>query len=97
MSYRVKDTITKPADVLWFSEAHPEVVADINYWLVTNPGFIVYQKLSVTPTSLVKVYEFDTEENYKAYLLARESNAAEIQRKTYNISNGITSTHEVLP
>jgi hypothetical protein len=96
MSYIVKDTTTKPANVQWFSSAYPEVISSINSWIATNTGFVSSYKESISSTSLVKIYVFDTEANYRAYLTAANSNAQEIQRKTYNASNGITSSQTVL-
>lgn len=96
MSYIVRDTTRKPANVQWFSSAYPEVVSAINSWIATNTGFISSYKESISSTSLVKTYVFDTESNYNAYRNAAASNTLEIQRKTYNDSNGITSSQSVL-
>lgn len=96
MSYIVRKTITKPANAQWFSLAYPEVVSSINSWLATNTGFISSYKEAISSTSLVKVYVFETEANYRAYLNAAASNSQVIQRKTYNASNGITSSETVV-
>lgn len=96
MSYSVKDTTNKSENVQWFSEVNPAVVDSINSWVVTNVGFVSSFKVSMSSTSLVKIYVFDTQANYSAYLTAADSNAQEIQRKNYNASNGITSSQTVL-
>jgi hypothetical protein len=96
MSYTVRKTITKPANVEWFNSAYPEVVSSINSWVETNTGFISSYKELISSTSLVKIYVFDTEANYNAYRNAASSNSQVIQRKTYNASNGITSRETVV-
>jgi len=96
MSYIVRDTTTKPANAQWFNSVYPEVVSSINAWVATNTGFISSYKEAISSTSLVKVYVFETEANYRAYLNAASGNPLEIQRKTYNASNGITSSQTVL-
>jgi len=96
MSYKVQFTTTKPANVQWYRQVNKNSVDQLDDWAKTLPGFISSTLVSKTDTQRVKIYEFDTQANFNAFLNARKARADHAARKAYNQTNNIVTTRTVL-
>lgn len=94
MSYIVLFTTTKEASTPWFHDIDPDTVNAINQFIKTQPGFVSVRKTTDSDTRIVKVYTFDTKENYDAFIAAFDTNTSQMARQAYNDANNIITTRQ---
>jgi hypothetical protein len=87
--YIITKTTTKPAEAQWFSQANPAVYAQLRAWEQEQPGFCHIIATSKTDTEAVQEFEFKTEADYQAYLVALETNPYEQIRQAHNSLHNI--------
>lgn len=100
MSYTVRITSVKPANVAWYTDVN-QAAKDSMARYRTNAkaganGMLNFQKTRPDANTIVRVYEFDTKENYDAFMSLTNSDPDAVARKNYNNQNGIVSTFTVV-
>lgn len=100
MTYKVRLTSVKPEGTSWFSQsnaANKTVLGRFREWLKTQAtGQISFSKTFPNPNTVVKTYEFDTKENFDAFLAAAQSHPDDLVIKAYNEANNIVTTRTEL-
>lgn len=96
MSYTVKITSVKPANVEWFSDANPMAIETYKAWAVTLPGIVSLSKNQPDANTIIRTYVFESEAAYSNFVAAHYANTEHLQRIDYNNANGITFVSQVI-
>lgn len=99
MSYKVRVTSIKPQNVAWFTEVSQEAkdtIARYSAAVRGAAGALSFKKTNPDANTVVREYEFDTKENYDAFIALSMANPDGAARRNYNNQNGIITTFDVL-
>ena len=96
MTYTVKITSVKAPEVQWFSDINPTSFAAYAEWAATLPGIVSVTKQKPNANTVVRTYVFDDQAAYDNFKEEHAANVDSQLRQTYNESNNIVSTFEVL-
>ena len=88
-------TVTKTADVQWYSKDNSTSNVIIRNWISAQPGFVSINAENVDENTIINTTVFDSSETYHNMIFQAHSSHPEfMKRHEYNMSNNIVYDYQ---